>query len=273
VTAADRVPPLSTKIASLRQPAAEGLLLSDLHVPSDGGDVVAMLQRALDYAVAERLHVFLLGDLFDSYVCRAQARTGIWRDVAMRLRAVVDRGVGVDLLHGNRDFLLGDEFAGPSGVTVHSGGLRGSIGGVDTLLLHGDELCWNDLPYQRAKRWLRQPFVRGLARVLPLRLGLWVAERARHKSQRVTKSGDPARFAPTVGAMTAAMAGGAERLVFGHIHQHAHGRFGSGEYWILPAFDATGIGLRLVAGRVEPFAFVMPPPTSSAVPGPFAFAG
>lgn len=264
---------LPTPITVLSAAPTTALLLSDLHVPSDGGPVVDLLQRALDVATERRCHLFLLGDLFDSYVCRAQAKTGVWRDVATRLRAVADAGVPIELLHGNRDFLLGDEFAEPSGATIHRGGLRGRLGGVDTLLLHGDELCWNDLPYQRAKRWLRRPFVRGLARALPLRLGLWVAERARQKSRRVTGSGDPARFAPTVGALAAAMATGAERLVFGHIHRHAHGPCAGGHYWILPAFDATGIGLWLQDGQVQSLQFgddggARPVPA----PAPFAFA-
>ncbi len=135
-----------TRVHAVGADHAAALLISDLHVPADGGASLQALRGAL--AAARRLGaaVFVLGDLFDSYVCKAQVRHGVWRDVAALLR---EAGVPIALLHGNRDFLLGAEFTAASGARVVAGGLRGRLGGVDTLLLHGDELCRNDLPYQR----------------------------------------------------------------------------------------------------------------------------
>ena len=60
--------------------------------------------------------------------------------------------------------------AGASGAELVAGRYRCERGGADTLLVHGDELCQNDLPYQRAKRWLRHPLTRWVARRLPVAL-------------------------------------------------------------------------------------------------------
>jgi len=235
--------------------AATTFLISDLHVPADGGQVVANLGGVLRAAEAAAARVFVLGDLFDSYVARAQVRTGIWRDVAARFAAATAAGTEVVLLHGNRDFLLGPEFAAASGVRIVAGGLRGQLAGADTVLVHGDELCQNDLPYQRAKRWLRHPWTRGLARRLPLRAALAVAARARAKSRRVVSTGDQRRFLPTAAAVEAAFATGARRLVFGHIHRFAHGQREGGEYWVLPAFDEAPIGLVTRGDSLVPVRF------------------
>lgn len=234
---------LGTAITPLAAPLPRALLVSDLHVPADGGAVFAALGAAAAAARATRMPLLLLGDLFDSYVCRGQVRVGVWRDVAALLRAVVADGLSVHVLVGNRDFLLGPEFAAASGARLVAGGLRGQIGGVDTLLLHGDELCQNDAPYQRAKRWLRHPVTRAVARSLPVAIAVRVAARARAKSAMVIQRGDPQRFLPTTAAVAAAFAGGVQRLVFGHIHRSSHGRFGAGEYRVLPAFDADPLAI------------------------------
>lgn len=234
---------------------ATTFLISDLHVPAAGGEVVARLGGVLRAAQAAAGRVFVLGDLFDSYVAAGQVRTGVWREVAAMFATAVAAGVELVLLHGNRDFLLGPEFAAASGARLVAGGLRGPLAGVDTVLLHGDELCQNDLPYQRAKRWLRHPVTRTLARHLPVRLAVTVGARARARSQRVVQSGDQRRFLPTAAAVEAAFTTGARRLVFGHIHRFAHGRSGGGEYWVLPAFDEQSIGLRAQQGTLVPLRF------------------
>lgn len=231
------------------------ILVSDLHVPSDGGAVVVALDAVLAAAAERRARLLVLGDLFDSYASRAQVRTGIWGAIAARFAAATRAGTRIDVLLGNRDFLLGPEFATASGARLVDGGLRLVLGGKPTLLVHGDELCRNDLPYQRAKRWLRHPLTRWTARRLPLGLALRAAERARRRSQQVIASGDPERFLPPQSAVAAAFQGGVTRLVFGHIHRFAHGLCGGGEYWVLPAFDARPVGLLAAPGRFEPVSF------------------
>ena len=225
---------------------SQSFLVSDLHLPADGGAPLQALQRLLAAASASgaQARLLVLGDLFDSYVGPAQLRVGVWREVAAALAQTAAAGVSLTLLHGNRDFLLAGEFTAAARCRVVAGGLRCQLAGRRALLLHGDELCQRDLPYQRAKRWLRHPLTRFVARRLPLQVALRAAERARRQSRQVIRSGDQSRFDPTAVAMTAAFATGAELLVFGHIHRPARGRFGAGEYCILPAFDASGVFLR-----------------------------
>lgn len=240
---------------------ARAVLISDLHL-AVGGGALDGFDAALAYTEQRGATLFVLGDLFDSYVSKAQVRVGIWRDVAVRLAAATARGLPVVLLVGNRDFLLGDEFAFASGVRLVHGGYRARLGGLDTLLLHGDELCQNDLPYQRARRWLRSAPVRLLARRLPLRLAERLAERARQRSRAVVRSGDQSRFLPSGRAVARAFETGVERLVFGHIHRHATGSFGDdgARYHVLPAFDEQSIGLCFEAGEVTPHRFAGPGP-------------
>lgn len=241
---------LGSRVFALDGPAPRALLISDLHVPADGGEALVNLTAALAAARRQAARLFVLGDLFDSYVARGQARRGVWAEVAARFQAATAAGTRIDLLLGNRDFLLGDEFVRRSGVRLVDGGLRGEIGGVDSLLLHGDELCLADLPYQRAKRWLRHGLTRWLARRLPVGVALRVAERARQRSRMVIQRGDQTRFLPTPAAFAAVLATGVDRLFFGHVHRHAHD-VAHGRWYGLPAFDAGAVGYWLHDGRVE----------------------
>lgn len=267
---------VGTPITTL-PPSDSAILISDLHVPADGGEVLVPLQGACAAAGLRGASLFILGDLFDTYVCRAQVRHGVWRDVAAMLAKANAAGVPIVLLHGNRDFLLGPEFAAASGARIVAGGVRVALGGVDTLLLHGDELCQNDRPYQRAKRWLRSAPVRWLARALPLRAALAVAARARAKSRMVIASGDQDRFLPTAEAVDAAFATGAQRLVFGHIHRHSHERRreagGTADCWVLPAFDTSGVGLVTDGAAIRPVQFLDAAGhvADTPVPGPCPF--
>jgi UDP-2,3-diacylglucosamine hydrolase len=246
--------------------AARAVLISDLHVGADGGDVVAAMDAAVAHAEGHADAMFVLGDLFDSYVSRAQVRVGVWRDVAARFQRAVAGGLRLVVLVGNRDFLLGPEFSAASGVELVHGGYRAELGGVDTLLLHGDELCQNDLPYQRAKRWLRHPLTRGVARRLPLPVARWAAERARDKSRDVVRSGDQSRFLPSEQAVSEAVSAGAARLVFGHIHRHARGEFGAADYHVLPAFDEAHVGLWIEPGRLQAVRFGAAPSLAPVEP-------
>ena len=266
---------LGTRLVDLSPPAERWpttLIVSDLHVPAAGGPVIERLQAWLDVAAQSRARLFVLGDLFDALVSPRQVDTGIWREVADRCAAAVAAGAELTVLHGNRDFLLGRRFAAHSGARVIAGGVRTTLAGRPALLLHGDELCRNDLPYQRAKRWLRSPLVRALAWCLPLATASRVAARARQRSKTVTATGDPARFEPTIGAVAAAFATGVDLLVFGHIHRPARGRTEAGEYCVLPAFDEHGIGLWIADRSVHYAAVFSGQLQRCPDPAPRAFA-
>jgi UDP-2,3-diacylglucosamine pyrophosphatase LpxH len=168
------------------------------------------------------------------------------------LAAATRRGLAVTVIHGNRDFALEQRFAHRSGARVVAGGLVLRSGGRRFVLLHGDETCLNDLPYQESKRWLRANWIRLLLRHMPLALALRLARRARRKSRDGGSGHDPARYWPVADAIEAVFAGGFDGLVFGHVHVGACGRFeglrGTGDYWMLPAFDDTGILLEVQDG-------------------------
>ena len=119
--------------------------------------------------------LYVLGDLFEYWIGDEEldAADGdpLARKVAEAFRALKRGGVGVRLMHGNRDFLIGKRFCEVSGARLLQDPAVEKIGGARTLLMHGDTLCTDDLDYQawrkvaRSRDWQRE----FLAKTLPAR--------------------------------------------------------------------------------------------------------
>ena len=63
----------------------------------------------------------------------------------------------VSLMHGNRDFLIGRDFASRANVSLLDDPTCITIGGEPVLLMHGDSLCTRDEAYMAIRSQLRDP--------------------------------------------------------------------------------------------------------------------
>ncbi|MGE5468825.1 MAG: UDP-2,3-diacylglucosamine diphosphatase, partial [Ignavibacteria bacterium] len=114
------------------------------------------------------------------------------------------------------------------------------IGGVPTLLLHGDTLCTDDDAYQqfraqvRSPEWQREFLARPLAERKAEIAGL------RERSEAGKRAKSTALMDVTAAAVAQAYAAhGVARIVHGHTHRQACHRDAGGERWVLPDWDDT----------------------------------
>src|SRR5690242_15919996 len=133
------------------------LLLSDLHLAPDRPASVAAFHAFARGPAREAAAVYVMGDLFDSWIGDDQRRDPFARAVAASLRGISDAGVPLYVARGNRDFLLGVDFAREAGATLMDEQTVVDVAGTPTLLTHGDELCTDDIAYQRYRAWSRDP--------------------------------------------------------------------------------------------------------------------
>jgi len=220
-----------------RRTAAVG----DLHLDPAGDERSWQFGAWLERLAGDE-HLIVLGDLFEVWVGPAQARLAGAAEVLDALSRATRRGVLVDVVPGNRDFLLGRDFAARTGAGVRPAGLVGTRARGDVrrfLFLHGDELCTRDRAYQRMKRVLRSAPVRGLSRLLPLPAARWAAGRLRGASVRAVgrKSSDVKALQPDA-CRRAARGVGADAVVCGHAHESRDERMEGGLRWIV--VDAWG---------------------------------
>lgn len=162
----------------------------------------------------------ILGDLFDYWAGDDDLADPFNRNIVAALRNLVDSGVAVDLMVGNRDFLVGEEFAAASGTTLIPDPTLRNVAGVTTLLTHGDTLCTDDLAYQRFRTEVRTPAWRTafLARPLADRKHEIEALRARSEKE---KGGKPLSImdANPAAVQSSLLAHQAQAMIHGHTHR------------------------------------------------------
>lgn len=221
------------------------LVIGDLHLDVERGEAVERFADWLAGLDAPRL--VILGDLFEYWIGRAQAESPGGRRALSALAERVRRGTAVDVIPGNRDFLLDARFESASGCAVRHGGLVGRGPGGRVLFLHGDELATRDVGYQRLRRLLRSPAVRGLARVLPRAVARACARRLRRASRRAVAGKDQDVIALQPEACRAlARAHAADVVCCGHAHRFRDERLADGPRWlVVDAFGGERDALRL----------------------------
>jgi len=163
------------------------LFISDLHLQADRPEIGAQFLGFLEGEALDAEALYILGDLFESWVGDDDPNPH-YADIKGAIRNLVDAGVAVFFMHGNRDFLIGERFADETGVTLLDDPTPIEIGGTKVLLSHGDALCVDDEQYQQVRQTTRDPEWQAmfLSRSLPERIAF--AEDARKKSQQYKES-------------------------------------------------------------------------------------
>jgi UDP-2,3-diacylglucosamine hydrolase len=189
--------------------------------------------------------VYILGDLFDWWIGDDQLRDPFVAQVVRSLRGIANAGVPLFVGHGNRDFMLGDAFARASGATLLPEFRRLDLHGVPTLLCHGDELCTDDVSYQKYRAHMRDPATQARLLRLPYfvrrAIAWWLRRKSgNEKAMKAESIMDVNRDA--VGA--AFRAYGAQRMIHGHTHRPArHEHLVDGtprERWVLADWHDRG---------------------------------
>ncbi|MGC4402996.1 UDP-2,3-diacylglucosamine diphosphatase [Methyloversatilis sp. MC4-4] len=162
------------------------LLCSDLHLSAATPALNAAFVALLEGRARDAQRVFLLGDLFEAWAGDEDVDDPTVRPVIHALRALHERGIELHVLPGNRDFLLGAGFTAATGARIHGDWLIADIGGEPTLLLHGDTLCTDDLPYMQFRAMVRNPQWQTAFLARPLAERHAIAEDMRRRSKEAT---------------------------------------------------------------------------------------
>ena len=115
-----------------------------------------LLQNFLDSETAAADALYILGDLFEFWLGDdVPSKCSI--EVAAALSRLADKGLPCYFMHGNRDFLLQKAYAKSAGMTLLPEEHVLELYGERVLLMHGDSLCTDDLPYQQFRALVRNP--------------------------------------------------------------------------------------------------------------------
>lgn len=161
------------------------LFISDLHLEADRPDIGKQFLDFMETEATEADDLYILGDLFEAWVGDDDPNSHYFA-IKRALRKLVDKGIPVYFMHGNRDFMIGNGFANETGVTILEDPYKITMYGRRTLLSHGDYLCTDDVQYQRVRAMVRNPDWQASMRAKPLKERLRIAQEARRQSMEQT---------------------------------------------------------------------------------------
>lgn len=209
-------------------PCAAALLLSDLHLPVGASPYRERFLAFLQGPARSTERLYILGDLFEYWI-GDDAGVRLYAAECAALRACTAAGTDVAFMHGNRDFLVGQRFAAATGVRLLHDPSKVAIGGVTTLLSHGDVFCTEDLAYQRWRRFARNGLARALFLRLPQGLRARIAGGLRQASGEAQRAKARDIADVSLQAVELAMRGSdCRRLIHGHTHRPARHRLSTG---------------------------------------------
>lgn len=222
------------------------LFISDLHLEPARPEITDALFSLLRNDARNAEALFILGDLFDAWI-GDDDDSPLASEVANQLRALAGYDTRVYFQHGNRDFLLGEEYAERCGMVLLQEQHTIEHEGESILLMHGDSLCTDDIEYQRFRAQSRDPAWQSAMLAQPLAARRVLAARARAASGAHTSTTSMAIMDVNEDAVAHAMTRhGVERLIHGHTHRPATHAYADGrERVVLAAWHDRGSVLRL----------------------------
>ncbi len=235
------------------------LFVSDLHLDESAPWAIDAFVRFLAHEARAADALYILGDLFEAWVgddaLASLSAAASPRRVAGALRGLTDSGRPCYFLHGNRDFLLGAEFARATGCTPLPDPVVATISGVPTLLTHGDVLCTGDHSYQELRSIVRTRDWQQRFLALPVATRTLLADEARAGSKAHTQRVTPMIMDVDPAAVLAAFrATNTRRMIHGHTHRpaaHTHDVDGErATRYVLDAWYERGSYLRVDAAGV-----------------------
>jgi UDP-2,3-diacylglucosamine hydrolase len=133
------------------------LFISDLHLQESHPRTAEAFFRFLAGRASTAEALYLLGDIFEYWAGDDDLDTPFHQRIASSLRALSDSGVAVYWMAGNRDFLVGQDFARAAGLSLLPDPQVVTIGGQTITLVHGDAQCTGDTKYMAFRAQVRDP--------------------------------------------------------------------------------------------------------------------
>ena len=163
----------------------QSYFIADLHLTENRPDITAAFFDFLDNKIIndDVDALYILGDFFEVWI-GDDYQTDLSKSVAARLGLVSESGTEVFFIHGNRDFIMREGYAKSASMTLLPEQVVIDLYGTPTVILHGDEMCTQDVEYQKFRKKSRGWWWPKLMLAMPLWYRKKIARNAREKSKQ-----------------------------------------------------------------------------------------
>lgn len=157
------------------------LFISDLHLSPDRPALTRLVTDFLSEQ-EDLASLYILGDIFNTWLGDDLVLPEYqpFIDALIELR---QQGTEIYLMVGNRDFMLGQDFAASVGADLLPDPVVHHFDNQPVLLLHGDSLCSDDHSYQRYRKIVRNRFLQWCFLHLPLTFRQKISDKIKAKSR------------------------------------------------------------------------------------------
>ena len=125
--------------------------ISDLHLSQENPAIALAFFKFLDKRAAKADALYIIGDLFEYWIGDDAVELLGAQVVIDKLRAISSQ-IPCYFIAGNRDFLVGQQFADSTGLTLLPDESVIDLYGTPTLILHGDSMCTDDIAHQEFRQ-------------------------------------------------------------------------------------------------------------------------
>ncbi|GJL82080.1 MAG: UDP-2,3-diacylglucosamine hydrolase [marine bacterium B5-7] len=201
--------------------------ISDLHLGAEHPDIAQRFKAWLGHHGKNNENnldvLFILGDLFEFWIGDDAAETCGYSEMVELLERFTDAsGCTVYLMHGNRDFLIGNDFCQQTGCTLLPDPCYLEISGHTILLSHGDAYCTDDTEHQQFRQMVHNPQWQSefLSKSINERLAY------AHEARRISESGKSSKSMDIMDVSAAAIDDALRQhdcriMIHGHTHRPA----------------------------------------------------
>lgn len=161
------------------------LFISDLHLDASRPDITAAFERFMTQIAPTSEALYILGDFFEVWI-GDDDHNDFNQRIINQLKAYSDSGKALYLMVGNRDFLMGDEFASQCGATLLNDPTAIDLYGTTTLLMHGDSMCTKDAEYMAFRQQARSPEWQQQLLAQPVEARRAIAQQLREQSKSMS---------------------------------------------------------------------------------------
>ena len=236
---------------------ARTLFISDLHLDESRPRIVSQFERFLAEVAPGADALYILGDLFEYWVGDDGLALPFPHHIARALKPLAAQ-VPTRIMHGNRDFLIAQEFARQTGIEIIGDPALVDLYGTKAVLLHGDTLCTDDKAYQAFRAQVRNPAWQKAALAKPIAERVAMARGLREESEGAKQGKSMGIMDVSPAAVEKAFEEcGCDVMIHGHTHRparHVHRVGGKDRVrYVLPDWyerggylEATPSGIRAV---------------------------
>ena len=229
------------------------LFISDCHLCDSRPHITQAFIVFLANTAVNAQALYILGDLFEYWAGDDTIAAGLHQPVIQALKNLSANGVKVFFMAGNRDFLLNDDFAINTDITILPDPSLITLFGEPVLLSHGDALCTDDTAYQQFRAQVRNATWQTQFLNQPLANRIAYIEVLRTKSEQEKSTKSMQIMDVNTGAVDALLRqyGYPPLFIHGHTHRpHRHAHMLDGHEcvrWVLGDWYEQGSYLELSA--------------------------